>query len=359
MLKILKLRGTPREIGLQHGRLGKKEVINSLETYEKLFYDYKGYRWSKAKQEALIHVKAIEKYDLDMIEEMEGIAKGAGVDFEDILTLNARSEIALAMDGEMFSDGCTAISIYQPFTEDTLIAQNWDWHYSQNKSLLMLKVSSEGHPDILMVTEGGIIGKIGFNSAGVGVCFNALITNKKTDKVPIHLGLKAVLKSYTQAEALSKLSNGQIATSASFIIGYDTGEGKGMALNAEVSPFGIDFVDEEIGRLVHTNHLCSKKMIGTIRDLNEYKDGNSIPRMKRANQLIDISLKKGEEINESTIMSWLQDDFNAPDSINHYQNKLLPSHRRMETVFSIIINLSKRSGLIRLGLEGEYKKIYI
>ena len=41
-----------------------------------------------------------------------------------------------------------------------------------------------------MVTEAGIIGKIGFNSAGIGICFNALGSSMKAEgqPIPLHIG---------------------------------------------------------------------------------------------------------------------------------------------------------------------------
>ena len=38
-----------------------------------------------------------------------------------------------------------------------------------------------------------------------------------------------------------------------------------------------------------------------------------------------------------------------PNSINHFENKRAPEHRRMETVFSVIMNLSKRSMELCIG----------
>src|SRR5699024_6994486 len=88
-MEKLILKGTPMEVGEQHGRLGKKQVEQSLETYEKLFYGYQKMSWTQAREASLVHMDAIEKYDPELVEEMDGIAKGAGVDFEDILALNA------------------------------------------------------------------------------------------------------------------------------------------------------------------------------------------------------------------------------------------------------------------------------
>src|SRR5699024_6586095 len=214
------LKGSPMEVGEQHGRIGKRQVEQSLETYEKLFFGYQQMSWKKAKEAALVHMDAIKKYDIELIEEMEGVAKGAGVDFEDILALNARTEIALGSYGKKpFSDGCTAFATMPPTGADTIISQNWGWKGTQTKSLLLMEMHIPNKPVVTMVTEGGMIGKIGYNSAGLGLCFNALLTDKKSDEVPIHLALRGILNSNTISEALSRVKDGQTAASASVLIG--------------------------------------------------------------------------------------------------------------------------------------------
>lgn len=360
MITKLKLQGSAKEIGYKHGHEGKQQVIQSLETYEKLFHGYQHIDWEEAKRRGLEHYKAIEKYDPNMLDEMQGIADGAGVEFEDILALNARSEIALTgYKGQTFSDGCTAISVTSPITSDTFIGQNWDWKGSQKESLLLLEIESENKPDITMITEGGMIGKIGFNSAGIGICFNALHTDKVSNEVPIHLGLRAVLNSNSLVEAVSKVKHGQMACAASFLIGYDDGLGNGLAVNAEVSPFGIDFVGGNGGSLVHTNHMISDVLKKNLTDMNEFIHDDSTLRKLRAEQLIQSSIKSGEPIHEKTFENWLSDNFNAPNSINHFENEFAPEHRRMETVFSIIMNLSKRTASYRIGnsVDEKYTEI--
>lgn len=360
MIKRLKLQGSAKEVGIYHGSKGKDQVLQSLETYENLFHGYQKISWKEARERALTHLKAIEAYDPEMIEEMEGIAIGAGVEFEDILALNARSEIALAgYKGTAFSDGCTAIAVMPPAGSETILGQNWDWKGPQKKSLLMLDIHQAKKPAIQMVTEGGIIGKIGFNANGVGVCFNALITDKKSDALPIHLGLRAVLNSYSLPEAISKVKEDQLASAASFLIGSDDGNGNGLAVNGEVSPFGMDLVPGNNGTLVHTNHICSDTVKESLKDMNEFRQDDSILRKMRAEQLIQTAKIQNRALDEKAFKEWLSDEFNKPNSINHYPNHLAPEHRQMETIFSIIMNLTKRKMFLCVGKpsEGEFEEI--
>ncbi|MFZ4451694.1 C45 family autoproteolytic acyltransferase/hydolase [Salibacterium aidingense] len=350
-MKKLSLHGSAQEIGRVHGEQGKQEILQSMETYERLFHDFQGIDWKEVKERAKIHLRAIEIFDFSLLEEIQGIAEGSGLDFEDILALNARSEIALTGDAHnTFSDGCTGITTCSPLTADTLIGQNWDWKQEQEKSLLMLDIAREDKPNILMVTEGGIIGKTGFNENGVGVGLNALHSKKKTNGVPIHLGLRSILDAGSLHEAMANIQEGQMASAANFMIGYSEARHQGLAFHVEVSPFGIAITNNELSYGVHTNHFCSPEVEQNVIEGNELRYSDSEIRKRRAEQLVTQAVKDGKDINVEMFQEWLSDTFNSPNSINHFINERAPLHRRMQTVFSIIINLTEHAMYVADGM---------
>lgn len=350
-MRVIELSGSPIEIGRQHGQLGKKEINQSLETYEKLFFDYKKIRWKTVKEQAKRYISAIEKFDSSLLEEIQGVAEGSSREFEDILSLNARSEIALAGNDESdFIDGCTSIFTTSPLTEDTIIGQNWDWKQKQKESLLLLNIKRKTKPNILMVTEGGLIGKIGCNNHGIGVGLNALHSKKKKYGVPIHLGLRSILDSLSLHDAMAKIQKGQMASAANFIIGYSEGKNGGLAFHVEVSPFGIAITNNELSYGVHTNHILSSKIRKKVGEGNEFKYSDSEIRKRRGEQLIQQAIKVNKEIDEDTFKNWLCDEFNKPNSIKHFINENVPEHRQMITVFSIIMNLTEGKIFISDGM---------
>ena len=77
--------------------------------------------WPEVRLEAVKFLPTLQQPEwMPLVEEMRGVADGASLDFEDILALNVRTEIAYGM----FSDGCTAFS--WKVGEKSFIAQNWD-----------------------------------------------------------------------------------------------------------------------------------------------------------------------------------------------------------------------------------------
>lgn len=108
------------QIGQQHGRAAQSQVKGSIAFYEKFFIEKSGLDWPTVRTAAVRFLPMLKASWPAYVEEMEGLADGAGVDFESILALNVRTEIAFGLA----SDGCTAFSWK---TKDaSFLAQNWD-----------------------------------------------------------------------------------------------------------------------------------------------------------------------------------------------------------------------------------------
>ncbi|ASN07299.1 choloylglycine hydrolase [Virgibacillus necropolis] len=258
---------------------------------------------------------------------MEGLAKGAGVSFEDILAINARSEIALITA----PDGCTSFALTKPKSSKTWLAQNWDWKGSQLDALVQLNIEQAGLPSIQMVTEAGIIGKIGSNSAGLGVCLNALVTDTWQPKVPIHLGLRAVLESSSLKEAISKVDNNQMASAAHFLIASKSEEAIGM----EVSPVYTGKITSDRGIVTHTNHICSA---GLKERIVEEALSNSFTRLTTINSLLDQL--DGKNSTKGDLFQILSNHDHFPDSICRHSLPKQSEREEIDTVFSIVMDLT-------------------
>ncbi len=113
--------GTPHSIGLAHGRTAALEVSRSIAFYQNLFEKVAKLNWTSVTQLALKYQPYLSESWPQYVSEMEGVAEGAGVQYEDILALNVRTEIAFGA----FSDGCTALS--WKGEKGSILAQNWDW----------------------------------------------------------------------------------------------------------------------------------------------------------------------------------------------------------------------------------------
>jgi len=77
--------GGPRERGRQYGEQARDRVLISLAAYAEVFGHYAGWNWAKVTAEARLYEPAIAAYDERYLEEVRGIAEGAGVGAQQVL----------------------------------------------------------------------------------------------------------------------------------------------------------------------------------------------------------------------------------------------------------------------------------
>ena len=256
-----------------------------------------------------------------------GISDGSHVPIRSILALNVRTEIAYGM----FDDGCTVISWKAKNTN--YLGQNWDWQQEQKENLIDLRIRQSGKPMIEMISEAGIIGKIGLNSAGVGVCLNA-IRAKGVDfgKLPCHLALRACLESSSREEAVNVLQKAGVASAGHITIADPSG---GIGLECSHADI-VALPMPPNGILTHTNHFI--KQHPGVEEKLEWQD--SLLRLTRIGKLmenIDPSLDK--------LSFFLKDEDGLPTAICRDQTH----DSTVATLFSIRMDLKKRIAEVIVG----------
>ncbi|MHA2183730.1 MAG: C45 family autoproteolytic acyltransferase/hydrolase, partial [Promethearchaeota archaeon] len=165
---ILDVTGSSEEIGTQHGKLLKNRINQAIEFYtdvsKNLDEDGRESNRKYILNSAKNFKNKIRAYNSDYSIEIESIAEAADVDPLWIYAINSRSEIMSNMDDG--STECTALYFNNP----PVLGQNWDWAADfEDLALIMRLTKPDGHK-ILQVTEPGMLGKIGFNNSGIGVC---------------------------------------------------------------------------------------------------------------------------------------------------------------------------------------------
>ena len=240
-----------------------------------------------------------------------------------------RTEIAYGM----FDDGCTALS--WKVDSVSILAQNWDWQTEQAENLIRLQIRQEPKPNVDIITEAGIIGKIGLNSSGVGVCLNAIRAKGVSfDRLPCHLALRACLDSHSRAEATNILQAAGVASSCHILIADPTG---GVGLECS----NVDIVElpaNSSGIVTHTNHYI-KDHPGVIERIDL---SDSATRLDRIGKLIS-TCKEGPTT--STVAEMLKDEQNYPVSICRAQTEKSTT----ATLFRIVMKLDEKFAIVTIG----------
>ncbi|KAH7136350.1 acyl-coenzyme A:6-aminopenicillanic-acid-acyltransferase [Dactylonectria macrodidyma] len=297
-VKTVHCSGTPHEIGLAHGRQAAPEIHRNVELYTAYFRTRSGVSWEDARKTAVEdYLPNLEDIYPEIIEEMRGVADGAKLTLGDILALNLRSEILLTA----YADGCTSLS-QRTNSGTMLLSENWDWIHEVGETVVFLRVTvTEADSDTMafhMLTEAGIVGKIGMNSAGVGICMNAIrCTLKDPARLPVHIMMRRILQyAHSFNEAKSILDKYGLASSVNFMIA----DRSGHFGNFECTPieiFLIQPVPSQGGPFItHTNHLYSD-----VR--NRVKDTPSKHSFTRQSRILELTMADGETGHEASFDS--------------------------------------------------------
>jgi len=332
MYPFLKLSGTPFERGRHYGRAFADEIVVSLDNYKSMFLDYNGVSWEDARKRALGFLPFIKAYSSKIVEEIEGVAEGAGKDFEDILTLNCRSEIVL----DSAVDGCTSFGVTPVMTSvgKTFLCQNWDWIRRQAGSLVVLEIEQPPEPTVLMIAEAGIVSGKGINSAGLGVAFNALTTGEGKRGVPVHILLRGILDAPHMADAVQAVAAFDRAGSGNFMIASRDGE----VIDMEVAPEDFWVFCAEGDWLTHTNHFMATNLLTRINDKGKVILPDSFQRLARINTL--LTENEGNICFEQCV-AFLSDHTNYPDSICRHEDPGDPEGKRLASVYGTIMDLTE------------------
>ena len=252
------------------------QVRLSVQAYQRVFAHYAGWDWPEVRRAAAGFEAPIAAFRPAYLDEMRGIAEGAGLDLADVLAINVRTEVMyaakarqapLAARGSANSGRCPPSAAPSPWSRPrdaqaaTLLGQNWDWLLHSAQTLVVLEVRQDDGPDFVTVVEAGLLAKAGLNAAGLGLVTNALVTDADLGApgLPYHVLLRAILDCATVTEALKVLQAGMRSSSANYLIAHASG----AALDVEAAPG--DFTRlypqfPEDGLLLHTNHFLSPRL---------------------------------------------------------------------------------------------------
>jgi isopenicillin-N N-acyltransferase-like protein len=329
---LIEVRGKPFERGLQHGQQTADLIRFNLEGYWRLFRHEAGLDRSSVLNQARRYLEPINRYAPHLLEEMRGIAEGAGISLDEVLALNSRTEI-LSQGYVPLCQECTAVFVAPEMTDDehTLVGQNWDWLNVLRGGMVLLRIEQPGGPTVLTLTEAGIVGKIGFNSTGVGVCTNFLRYNHRRVGVPYHVILRQALDAPHLGKAIVAVYCGPRADSGNYLLAHVDGEG----VNLEATPSDVGFLYPDDGLLIHTNHFLTPRL--QVGDVAIVESDNTLPRYGRAIRLLH---GQAGQITVETLKSIFNDHFNRPRAICRHPDPDEPEIERTATLASMIVDLT-------------------
>jgi len=221
--------------------------------------------------------QAIRARRPEVAREIDAMAHGAGLSPWQLYFVNARTElygIAAQRSGApslRTPTECTALFLRR----ERLLGENWDWHPRAEELAVVLEVAPSAGPRFVMLTEPGIVGKIGLNEHGLGVCLNILFADVPFEGVPVHVMLRAILESRDVAAAHERIAGFPRGTASNLLFADASGAFRNLELRgAELREV---FADDPV--ILHTNHYVGEE--ARIRLSNP----SSYARLRRGREL--------------------------------------------------------------------------
>jgi isopenicillin-N N-acyltransferase-like protein len=308
---LVRVSGTHREMGRQFGEASRKQVEHSLENARNLLksaYAELALTWEGAQIQARKFMPFSQERYPQYVEEMMGLAEGAGVAFEDLAVLHAME--AVTMDALHLSR-CTSLAVNEQRTADghVLGAHNEDW-----------------------LTYGGLLPNIGFNAYGIAQFCDSVYPNDSRIGIPRILVSRAVLAAKTPGEAIRSALIPHRAAGYNHLIVHESGE----IYSVEVSARKFAILYGEDGYMVHTNNYINETMKTIEKDPEELI--SSRVRYFRALRMV----KHEESHSIKTLQAIQRDHVNFSNSICNHAIDIKDPLDREKTINSLVIDLTAR-----------------
>lgn len=271
-LRVVVLEGPPRRRGQIHGQVLKPMILEHVKRWRTYLKEATGADPDEYKQKLIQKtgfLSAAQRWAPDLMEEVAGIAEGAGLSFETVFGLQLideewwyRQEQGLGQ-GFMEREQCSALGAFRQGENPPLMAQNLDLplpnYYEGLKVLLHLK-DPQLALESLIFTAAGVIAYGGLNNQPLGVCVNTLIQlNHSADGLPVAFVIRGILAQKTFDEAVGYIHRVKHASGQNYTIG-----GPEDVAAYECSANKVCLVDQDQGwsGVCHTNHPLVNNDLG-------------------------------------------------------------------------------------------------
>jgi isopenicillin-N N-acyltransferase like protein len=340
-LPLVELDGEPFDQGRQHGVALRDQIAHNLAVYYQRFASEGQLRKDEVRERAQRYVPLLRDRHPEYFQTLLGMAETAYQELIDLVMLNVRYELlyyqysVLPVGG---ADGCTSFGVAGQASArgHVLIGENWDWIPEVAGAILHER--ADAGFETLSFTEAGIVGgKIGLNSAGLGLAINGLLS---TDddwarlEMPFHVRCYEILRSSRFETAVRIVTDTPRACSANFVLAQTPDR----LMDIEAAPSTSCSFGGAHGVVTHTNHFLDPTHLGVDEPDSERRP-QSYTRLERMRELMDAR----RPLSVADVQVCLRDHDNYPDSVCRHVHPDDPPEEACPTVVSVVMDLDERT----------------
>jgi predicted choloylglycine hydrolase len=264
--RVLVVEGSASERGRQHGEALRGEVRVALCRFlddSAIRTGLPGTAYVERFLAETAFVGAIRAHTPALLDELHGIADGAGVPLDHVLAYNFLDEEWWY--SETLRSKCSTLAAPAADGRPGLVAQTMDLPLPMDGGQVLLR-HRDGDREVAVLSAAGLIGLTGASSDGVGICVNALgMLRHDARGLPVACVLRGALERPTARAAADFIRSVPHASGQHYAV-VDAG---GDAFGLECGAGGATASADGSRRFFHANHPLASADVdpGVRRDL--------------------------------------------------------------------------------------------
>lgn len=284
-LPVIDCAGSYRDRGRQQGEQLRDTIAAVVERWCETLAQRHGMEAQAYIAEFLAntnYLPAIERFTPGLLDEVRGIAEGAGLSFETMLAYNLMDEewqYAGERSGQ--GPGCT-VACLAPASGPAIVAQTMDIPSVHDDSQVAVRHQPADGVETIVFTGAGMLGLNGANVEGIGVVVNNLsMLPSSRSGLPVMFVLRGILERTTLADAAAFVETVPHAIGQHYAIGSPDG-----LVGLEGAANGVARANTAGVRYVHANHpIANDAVVGDPSAA--YAASRTFERHARAAELLD------------------------------------------------------------------------
>lgn len=253
-LDVVDMRGEPRARGVAYGRARAVQIERCLADWLRSLGNA-GIAEPRAHVARLIRdtsfLRAIESHTPDLLDEVRGVAEGAGVPFELLYAAQLMDEEWAYRSSVGAAEKCSSVAV-RVGDSGVIIGQNMDLGGYTDGHQCALRIAPDGpKPGAVVFSISSMIGLMGVNTAAVGVCVNS-IPQVPADRegLPVAFVIRRLLQATSLDEAVRLVRELPHATGQHYLLADPSGIRSFEAAAGRV----VEYQSPYDARVLHTNH---------------------------------------------------------------------------------------------------------
>ena len=334
---FIQARGSYRELGRAVGEGAREQVAAAIAFYEEHFREMSGLEFAEAERQAQAYLPYVQRYLPQYVEELEGMAEGAGQPFGKLLVPNCAEEFTCPVDDAARAPGaercgsahfCTAVAA---MTADRhLVGHNMDWYVVDVDKNVLFDLTTPDGTRIVTIAGVPYLPILGMNSHGVAYVGNSVYSNDGREGVPNVFVRRWALEAKSLEEAAARAAMPVRARGSNHLLG----DRDGRIWDLETSAHGAVLTEYE-GHAAHTNHYVAPAM-------SHYEGrphGSESPRrLADAEGALAAGLAAGEDP-FAVVEAVLRRHIGRHDGICSHADEREPLGEQVMTVASMVCDL--------------------